>query len=48
MNNDDKCLAPGTLILTENGQKKIEDIKVGEMIQTHRGELKMVTGVTEI
>ena len=47
MKVEQQCLSPGTLILTENGQIKIEDINIGEMIQTHTGELKMVTGVIE-
>lgn len=31
------CLAEGTNVLTQNGQKRIEDINVGEMVKTHDG-----------
>lgn len=48
MNNEPKGLNPGTLVMTEKGQMKVEDIKVGEMVQTMTGELKMVTRINEI
>lgn len=38
-------LAPGTLIQTGIGKVKIEEISVGDMVYTHTGDLKMVTGV---
>ncbi len=34
---DDACLVAGTLILTDQGQVKIEDIKVGDFVVTRKG-----------
>ena len=42
--NDD-CLLPGTLIKTNLGYKKIEDIKLGDMVLTHLGNFKPVTNI---
>ncbi|MBW3635861.1 MAG: UvrD-helicase domain-containing protein, partial [Armatimonadetes bacterium] len=36
--DDDQCLAAGTLVLTPDGDKKIEDIEAGETIVTCAGE----------
>jgi DNA polymerase I-like protein with 3'-5' exonuclease and polymerase domains len=37
------CLKKGTKILTENGYKNIEDIKVGDQVVTHKKRLRTVT-----
>jgi IMP dehydrogenase/GMP reductase len=36
------CFVPGTLVNTENGLKKIEDIKVGDKVFSHTGKLQPV------
>ena len=36
------CFVAGTKVLTENGQKNIEDIKRGEKVFTHTGKLQTV------
>lgn len=36
------CFAAGHLVLTEFGYKPIEDIKVGDLVVTHKGRLKPV------
>jgi len=38
----DDCLKKGTLVKTINGYKPIEDIKVGDLVLTHRGRFKPV------
>lgn len=40
-----KCVAKGTLIATNRGWIPIEDIKVGDLVVTHTGELKKVLEV---
>jgi DNA modification methylase len=37
------CLATGTLILTKNGYKPIEDIEINDLVLTHKGRWKPVT-----
>lgn len=37
------CFVSGTLISTELGFKKIEDVIIGDMVYTHTGKLKKVT-----
>lgn len=39
------ALAEGSLINTEDGQKPIENVRVGERVLTHKGRLKPVTAV---
>ena len=36
------CFVPGTLVNTENGLKKIEEIKVGDKVFSHTGKLQEV------
>ena len=36
------CFVAGTKVLTENGQKNIEEVKRGEMVFTHTGKLQKV------
>lgn len=36
------CLAKGSLILTRTGYKSIEDIQIGDMVLTHKGNWKPV------
>lgn len=36
------CFTPGTLVRTENGDKPIEQVRLGEMVFTHTGELHKV------
>jgi IMP dehydrogenase/GMP reductase len=36
------CFTPGTLVRTENGDKPIEQVRLGEMVLTHTGELHKV------
>ncbi|MBQ9532419.1 MAG: DNA methylase N-4 [Prevotella sp.] len=38
------CLAKGSLILTRNGFKEIQDIALGDMVLTHKGNWKPVIG----
>lgn len=38
------CFIAGTNVLTENGFKKIENIKVGDKVLSHRGKLQKVNG----
>jgi hypothetical protein len=37
LKKDDHCFCAGTLILTEHGQKPIEDIKQGDFVYTRNG-----------
>jgi very-short-patch-repair endonuclease len=37
-----ECLTPGTHILTPEGQTKIQDIKVGDYVLTHKGRFRKV------
>lgn len=39
------CLTVGTPITVECGYKNIEDIQVGDLVKTHTGKLKPVTGL---
>ncbi len=39
------CLAPGTLIMTAQGYRPIEDIRPGDAVLTHRGRFARVTRV---
>lgn len=36
------CFVEGTLVLTDNGYVPIEDIEVGDMVMTHKGNFKKV------
>jgi IMP dehydrogenase len=36
------CFVPGTLVNTENGLKKIEEVKVGDKVFSHTGKLQPV------
>ena len=40
--NDNWCWGKGTPILTSNGYRPIEEIKIGDLVYTHTGELKPV------
>lgn len=39
------CFTKGHLVLTKDGYKPIEDIKVGDLVYTHKGRFKPVTAV---
>jgi len=39
------CFVAGTLILTEDGYKPIEDVKMGDSVLTHTNKFKRVTAV---
>lgn len=41
------CLPPGELVMTENGMKPIETIKVGDNVLSHNGVLRKVNKVYE-
>lgn len=41
------CIAEGTLVLTRQGQKPIEQIAIGDEVWTHEGRWKPVTWVVE-
>ena len=45
MGNFDRCLTKNTLITTDKGLKKVQDIVVGDRVLTHKGRLKEVTWV---
>lgn len=36
------CLAKGSLVLTDNGYKPIQDVQVGDMVLTHKGRWRPV------
>ena len=40
-----RCLTPESIIITENGPRKIKDIKVGDLVLTHTGRYKPVIDV---
>lgn len=40
-----KCVAKGTRIASENGWIPIENLKVGDKVITHRGDLKKITKI---
>lgn len=47
------CLAKGSLVLTKNGFKEIQDIKIGDLVLTHKGNWKPViakkcTGINRV
>lgn len=37
------CFAAGTKVLTKDGYKNIEDVKIGDMVLTHTGKYQVVT-----
>lgn len=39
------CFLPGQIVETNNGKKAIEDVEVGDLVLTHRGNLKEVQSV---
>ena len=39
------CLPPGTLVITSEGLKPIEEIKEGDLVLTHKGRFRKVTKV---
>lgn len=39
------CFVPGQLVKTKNEDKNIEDVKVGDLVLTHRGNLKEVKSI---
>ena len=43
--NFDRCLIKDTLITIDNGYKKVQDIKIGDRVLTHTGQLKNVTWI---
>jgi superfamily II DNA or RNA helicase len=42
---EDRCIFGGQYIMTSVGYKKIEDIKVGDLVYTHLGNFKPVTNI---
>lgn len=42
-----RCLLPGQEIMTRRGSQKIENIRIGDEVLTHRGRFRPVTGVTK-
>ena len=40
------CFTRKTLVLTDKGQKKIKDIKIGDLVLTHTGKYRPVTNIT--
>ena len=41
------CFVAGTLVLTDAGYRPIEDVRVGDLVVTHRGRLRPVVQVHE-
>lgn len=41
--SETSCQLKGTLVFTSEGTKKIEDIKVGDLVLTHKGRFRKVT-----
>lgn len=39
------CFVAGTKVMTDHGNKNIEDVKLGDMVLTHLGRYRMVKGV---
>ena len=39
------CFAAGTMVLTEHGYRPIEEIEVGDLVFTHKGNLKKVVRI---
>lgn len=39
------CFIAGTRVQTANGEKNIENVKIGDMVLTHRGRYRRVNGV---
>jgi len=42
------CLHPETLVITLNGIKKVCELKVGDMVLTHRGRFAKISEINEI
>ena len=40
--SEDRCVFGGQLVMTNNGYKMIEDIKIGDLVYTHNGNFKKV------
>lgn len=47
MTSKKKCLDPLTIVLTEDGPKSLEVVKVGEKVLTHNGGYKQIMTKTE-
>ena len=45
--NFDRCLVKDTLITTDSGYKKVQDIQVGDKVLTHTGKLQTVTWINK-
>ena len=45
LGNFDRCLIKGTLITTDKGYKKVQDIKTGDRVLTHTGQIRNVTWI---
>lgn len=43
--NFDRCVIKDTLITTQDGYKKVQDIQIGDKVLTHSGKLKKVTWI---
>ena len=41
------CFVKGTMVLTNNGYKPIEDVEVGDMVLTHTNEYKKATEIMQ-
>ena len=41
----ERCILPGELMNLQDGQKKVEDVVVGDMALTHRGRYRKVIGL---
>ena len=40
---EDRCIAEGQLVLTHKGHVPIENVRIGDMVYTHKGNFKNVT-----
>lgn len=45
MTHGSPCFVKGSKVLTKNGYRNIEDIKIGDYVLTHTGNYKMVTNI---